>query len=73
MPTPEELLTQLAIKKQNVEQTFKEANKTIEACRQEHAEIIGAIKVCETLIGRSQEEEVVEPEEADKACEVTLQ
>ena len=61
--TVETELASLLERKQELQTTFEQANKVIEQCKQEYAELSGAIKLAEKLI---QEAEQAESE----SCEV---
>ena len=56
-------LASLIERRQKVQITFEQANKIIEQCRQEHAELSGAIKLAEKLIQEAEKEE-------SESCEV---
>ena len=63
--TVETELASLLERKQELQTTFEQANKVIEQCKQEYAELSGAIKLAEKLI---QEAEQAESE----SCEVGM-
>ncbi len=56
-------LQALLDRRQEVENTFNQANKVMEQCKQEYAEINGAIKLAQKLIEEGEQEEV-------ESCEV---
>ena len=55
--TVETELASLLERKQELQTTFEQANKVIEQCKQEYAELSGAIKLAEKLIQEGEQEE----------------
>ena len=56
-------LASLIERRQKVQTTFEQATKIIEQCKQEYAELGGAIKLAERLIQEAEQEE-------SESCEV---
>lgn len=58
-------LANLLEAREQVMARFNQANEVINQCKQEHAELTGAIKICEKLIAEGGSEEEV-------SCEVGM-
>ena len=56
--TVETELNALLERRKEVQSTFEQANKVIEQCKQDYAELSGAIKLAEKLIAEAEQEEV---------------
>tara|TARA_Y100000361_G_C10893834_1_gene205535 strand:- start:33 stop:233 length:201 start_codon:yes stop_codon:yes gene_type:complete len=55
--TVEAELNALLERRKEVQSTFQQANKIIEQCKQDYAELSGAIKLAEKLISEAEQEE----------------
>ena len=56
--TVETELNALLERRKEVQSTFEQAIKVIEQCKQDYAELSGAIKLAEKLIAEAEQEEV---------------
>ena len=55
--TVETELASLLERREQIQDTFNQANKVIDRCKQEYAELNGAIKFAEKIISEAEQEE----------------